>query len=248
MLGAEGHQASAVIDSAPPFPSSGGELYRLFLEHNQGNLHKWHHYFAIYERYFARFRNVPVAMLEIGISRGGSLSLWRKYFGASAQITGIDIDPECRQYAAPGTEVFIGDQADQTFLLDVVAKRGPFDIVIDDGGHNVRQQIVSYETLFPHVKEAGVYLVEDLHTNLWAQFLDDPSGISFLDIASRMAEKLTWWHHNPETFQRYGQPLDMRVGQVDVPEIARSVFSIAFYDSIVVFEKMRIPEPWHELR
>jgi hypothetical protein len=232
----------------PGFGSELGEFFRMFLEHNAGDLHKWHHYFSIYERHFARFRGRPISLLEIGVAKGGSLALWRRYFGPSAVITGIDVDPSCAQYTNGLTEVFIGNQVDTGFLASVAAKRGPFDIVIDDGGHTMRQQITSYETLFPHVKERGVYLVEDLHTSLWSSFLDHPLGISFLDVASRMAEKLTWWHKEPASWPRYGKPLAERAGAVDVPELARSVFSIAFYDSVVVFEKMRVPEPRHEVR
>jgi len=230
---------TAVIQSAPSFGADSGVLYRMFLEHKGDDLFKWHHYFAIYERYFARFRDQPISLLEIGVRGGGSLALWRQYFGPRARITGIDIDPACVEFRSEGTEIFIGDQVDRKFLADVADQRGPFDIVIDDGGHTTRQQIVSYEALFPHVKDGGVYLVEDLHTNLWGPYLDHPLGVSFLDVASRMAEKLTWWHNRVEP---------KKPDQSDVPAIARSVFSIAFYDSIVVFEKMRIPEPHHEIR
>jgi len=238
----------SVNESASVFGVDDGELYRMFIESGGGDIHKWHHYFAIYERYFARFREKPISLLEIGVSKGGSLRLWRKYFGPAAQITGIDVDPECSKYSSEGFNVSIGDQSDPEFLATVAEKYGPFDIVIDDGGHSARQQFVSYEILFPNVKDGGIYLVEDLHTSFWPAFMDYQAGVSFIDIASRMVEKLTWWHRDPGAMTRFGRPLAERTGNVDVPEITRSIFSIAFYDSVIVFEKKKIPEPWHEIR
>lgn len=63
---------------------------------NEGTIvHKWHHYLPIYERYFAPYKSLKPRFLEIGVSKGGSLSLWREYFGPDAVIFGIDIDPSC---------------------------------------------------------------------------------------------------------------------------------------------------------
>jgi 23S rRNA U2552 (ribose-2'-O)-methylase RlmE/FtsJ len=239
---------SHAVAASAAWPGETGELYRLFLENGRGDLHKWHHYFPIYERYFSRLRGKKLALLEIGVARGGSLRLWRRYFGADAMITGIDVDAESVRHRGENIEIFIGDQADAGFLTSVAERRGPFDLVIDDGGHTARQQIVSFETLFPFVRDGGVYLVEDLHTNLWPAYLDHPLGVSFLDVATRMAEKLTWWHHDERSFARYGRKAEEREGTVAVPEIARKLSSIAFYDSVVVFEKAAVPEPRHEVR
>ena len=49
----------------------------------------------------------------------------------------------------------------------MVDRYGPFDIIIDDGGHTMEQQIASIETLFPALNEGGVYLCEDTHTSYW---------------------------------------------------------------------------------
>ena len=39
-----------------------------------------------------------------------------------------------------------------------------FDIIIDDGGHTMRQQQISLGVLFDAVKSGGYYIMEDLHT------------------------------------------------------------------------------------
>ena len=118
-----------------------GDLYRLFMEPTQRTrrLHKWHHYFPVYERFIAPFRGRRVTLLEIGVQQGGSLELWRAYLGPAARIVGIDVDPACAAHGAAGTQVFIGDQADPAFLRRVLAEVGPPDLVIDDGGHTANQ-------------------------------------------------------------------------------------------------------------
>src|SRR5690242_5705755 len=114
-----------------------GDLYRIFLDsaRRTRRVHKWHHYFEIYEHFFSRFRGRSVTLLEIGVYKGGSLEMWRAYLGSKARIVGVDVEPFCANYATKGTQVFVGDQADPEFLNSVLTKIGPPDLVVDDGGH-----------------------------------------------------------------------------------------------------------------
>ena len=54
---------------------------------------KWSHYFDIYEQHFNKFVGKKPVVVEVGICRGGSAEMWKKYFGEGATIIGIDIDP-----------------------------------------------------------------------------------------------------------------------------------------------------------
>ena len=112
---------------------------------------KWLHYFEIYNRHFAKY---------IGIDKGGSLQIWKKIFGPKAKIIGIDIEPSCKEIEDEQIEVYIGDQADRDFWKRIKAKIPKVDILIDDGGHYMEQQIVTFEEMFPHIKDDGVYLCE----------------------------------------------------------------------------------------
>jgi len=117
---------------------------------NQGRLiHKWVHYFDIYHRHFERFRGRPVVIVEFGVSQGGSLEMWRDYFGDAATIYGVDIDERCADLGGPGTHILIGDQEDRDFLRSVGERTGPIDILIEDGGHKMAQQIATFEELYP---------------------------------------------------------------------------------------------------
>jgi hypothetical protein len=141
-----------------------GPLERYFDAVSEGpGIWKWRHYFDIYHRHFQKFVGRPVVVVEIGIYSGGSLLMWRDYFGEQSRIVGVDIEPACRQYAADSIDVFIGDQQDRGFWRDFCRQVPRIDIVIDDGGHQPEQQIATLECLLPHVSAGGVYLCEDVH-------------------------------------------------------------------------------------
>ena len=222
-------------------------LKELWESRTDGRCHKWVHYFEIYERYMSKFRNANPTYLEIGVQQGGSLDLMREYFG-QAKIIGIDIDPSCLQSMANGHDIFIGSQDNTCFLEDVAGKFDGFDIIVDDGGHTANQQITSFVTLFPHLKDGGVYIVEDLHVSQhWVGFQDSVLGINFLDYAKGLADKLSLWHMREDWFHnRYGQPLESRDN--NGPKFnnfaVNQIFSISFYDSIIAIEKRAITEPY----
>jgi SAM-dependent methyltransferase len=135
--------------------------FQWHFEHHTGRrVDKWRHYFQIYDRHFDRFRNEDVRVLEIGVDHGGSLQLWKKYFGHNAQVVGLDIDPACAQYTEDQIKIVIGNQADVALLKSL----GEFDIVIDDGSHKLQDQLASFEALWPQVR--GAYLIEDCHHQL----------------------------------------------------------------------------------
>jgi Methyltransferase domain len=149
-------------------------LMNYFVTHNTGpGIWKWLHYFDIYHRHLQKFRGKEVNILEIGIYSGGSLGMWRDYFGLGATIYGVDIEPACKAYANAWTRVFIGDQGDRRFWRAFKAEAPAVDVVIDDGGHRPNQQIVSLEELLPAMNPGGVYICEDIHgtRNKFASFV-----------------------------------------------------------------------------
>ena len=145
-------------------------LWHLFDGHRGRTIRKWPHYFPIYERHFAHLVDTRPAFIEIGCGKGGSLQMWRTYFGPGARIIGLDIRPECREYEEPGIHVRIGDQADSAFLGSVLDEFGPPDAVLDDGSHLMQDVTASFHHLYPALADRGVYMVEDLHTAYWPRF------------------------------------------------------------------------------
>jgi hypothetical protein len=139
-------------------------LRDFFSAHKEGRgIWKWNHYFDIYDLHFNRFRGSDVHILEVGIYSGGSLEMWQSYFGPRSKIYGVDIEPACKAYESDSVRVYIGDQADRGFWRRFKQEVPVVDIVIDDGGHLLEQQIVTLEELLPHLQPAGIYLCEDVH-------------------------------------------------------------------------------------
>ncbi len=203
------------------------DLWQDFLT-NQGKvIHKWEHYFPVYERHFAPWRGRSLTFLEVGVAKGGSLQMWRRYFGPLAQVVGIDIDPKCKAHEEDGVAVRIGDQSDPKFLASVIEEFGIPDVVLDDGSHQMHHIEATFDFLYPKLPKNGVYMVEDLHCSYWPDFggsVDDPK--TFINIAKSLVDKLNADHAR---------------GAVEPDAFTRDTFSIGFYDSIVVFEKGRIP-------
>jgi hypothetical protein len=209
-------------------------LYAFFTANRSGYpLDKWIHYFSIYDRHLSRYRGLPVRVLEIGVYRGGGLEMLRHYLGPDAKLVGVDID-EVARAAAGGYEVELGDQADPAFLQRVSEKHGPFDIVIDDGGHTMNQQIVSVETLFPMLQVGGTYLVEDCHTSYWPEYADQgPDGQTFIQWVKARLDDLNAYHYSRS--EHLVSPWQTCVDGLHV------------YDSMVVLTKDRHAAPFSEL-
>ena len=122
-------------------------------------------YFEVYDKHFRAIRERKLNILEIGVQYGGSVEMWAKYF-PYAHITGVDIDPMCKIHAGARVSIKIGDQSDRAFL----SQFKNYDIIIDDGGHTMSQQQISFEVLFPLLNPGGIYVIEDLHTSYWPEF------------------------------------------------------------------------------
>ena len=202
---------------------SDGFLHKYFLNNSSKRLHKWNHYFDIYERHLSRFRGKNLVMLEIGVFGGGSLNMWRAYLGTEAKIIGIDINPECKQYESDGIEIFIGSQDDST-LIDKILKKYPnISIVLDDGSHVMQHMSASFELLYDHLDPNGVYIVEDTHTCYWPEY---QGGLrqenSFIENVKNKIDEINAVHTR---------------SAVAVSKFTKSTDSICIYDSIVVFEK-----------
>ncbi len=80
-----------------------------YFHNNKKNLiHKWDHYFEIYDRHFKKYKGRDIVLLEVGVSTGGSLQMWSDYFGEGSKFYGIDIDPRCKEFENENTKIFIG--------------------------------------------------------------------------------------------------------------------------------------------
>jgi hypothetical protein len=123
-----------------------------------------HRYVELLEQLLRFHRDQALRILEIGIAEGWSLRLWERYFPRAA-VYGIDI--ERSDLRSPRITTFVADQADRKQLQKFLdANGGDFNVIIDDGGHTMPQQQISFGYLFPKVVPGGYYIIEDIHTSI----------------------------------------------------------------------------------
>jgi cephalosporin hydroxylase len=191
---------------------------------------KWSGYFDVYEHHLAKFRGKAPRILEIGVLGGGSIEMWHKYFGPGTFVVGIDINPDCEQYTYEGdTKIVIGDQGNPEFWKAFTPNFPEFDIIIDDGGHEMDQQLTTLQYTYPTLKEGGVYIVEDTHTSYWP----DWGGAygkqeTFLNRSKQITDVLNQQHFTEPHIDQ------------EILNVFSGLYSVTFYNSMVVFEKRKL--------
>jgi hypothetical protein len=220
------------IDDAGPEDSPIGRIFE-----RTDRIHKLRHYLPIYEAAFTRTNR----MLEIGVGRGGSLQMWREYL-PDATIVGLDIDPAAARHEEPKRRIHvrIGDQTDTSFLQGVVDEFGPFDTVLDDGGHNSTQMIGSFQYLFPRLKPGGVYVVEDVCASYWTWYRDQPE--SFVDFTKWLADAMHAAYMEITSLYQFMEGHPKRRKDVSVPLAATIIDRIEVFDSVVVVHRAAKPK------
>lgn len=128
-------------------------------KHKNYNTDKWeHNYIHTYGELFSDLREKEITLLEIGVQFGGSLEMWRDYF-VNGTIYGLDTD---------GSD-FTCDSTDKEAVEEEFKFRGrvdmTFDIIIDDGAHQVPKQVETFKNFIPMLKQGGIYVVEDFRGN-----------------------------------------------------------------------------------
>lgn len=206
--------------------------FRDFLSRTDGRtMVKMDHYLDVYHRLLGAAEGRDVRFLEIGVFKGGSIPMWKGFWGPNAQLTFVDIDEACRRFAEDRVTVEIGDQEDRDFMAGLGERHGPFNVIVDDGGHMMSQQIASFEALWPYLADGGVYIIEDTHTSYWPGF---GGGFraegSLMEYAKGLIDRMHSWYTDQDDIF----PLD---------PIARDLSSVHIFDSMVVIEKRRADPP-----
>lgn len=194
------------------------EIYKSYLASPYLSL-KHSAYFQVYEELLSKYRNKKITFVEVGVLNGGSLFMWRDFFGPEARIIGVDFNPLAKRWEEDGFEIFIGSQSSPDFWRDFFSSIGMVDVLLDDGGHTNEQQIVTTHQSIPFIKDGGLLIVEDVHASYFKDF-GNPSKYSFINYAKLFIDGI-----------------NARFPGVEVVKnmFRDAVYSVHFYDSIVAF-------------
>jgi predicted O-methyltransferase YrrM len=134
-----------------------------------------HSYGDFYDAEFARFRDRPISLLEIGVQFGESLRMWLEYFPDALRIYGVDKDTSRIWGTFPDNVVLVKADA---YCSKTAEAFGRLDIIIDDGSHALIDQIKALRLYLPHLLPGGVLVVEDVQHPDWFPELSAvvPSG------------------------------------------------------------------------
>jgi len=173
-------------------------------------------YFNVYDEIFSKYKGKNIVFVEIGVLSGGSLFMWRDFFGPEARIIGIDYNPNARKWIESGFEIYIGDQSDPEFWRGFLKNVGHIDVVLDDGGHTYEQQIVTAECLYSSINDGGTIAIEDTHTSYMRGF--GPRRYSFIEYSKNLIDRINF-----------------RYSELNNLQADRRIWSIRFYESVVSF-------------
>lgn len=187
----------------------------------------------VYERYFEKYKDSNIVLLELGVLNGGSLKTWEEYF-TNGKIVGLDIDPSKNKYKTDRTDIFIGSQ-NNSELIDLVKKSytNGFDIIIDDASHINQLSLESFNLLYDSVKPGGFYVIEDTHCtygdkwfNNFSNIVKDWPGMSYNENVN--------FDNNRVDFDKF---LFDKIELLDKKQ--GNIFSIHIHSETVVIEKVK---------
>jgi len=190
-------------------------------------------YLDIYDKHFNDIRDYVEVVVEIGVLNGKSLLMWKEYF-PNAIIYGIDIDPSCKQYEDERIKIFIGDQNDEAFLNKVKQDIGEYDILIDDGSHINKHQILTFNILYENLSKGGYYVIEDLR-------------MSYGEVVNGIDLRSSWpgmmynkpddpLKNNREDFNVF---LQSKIKELDFHMNTTNLIAIHNYPMIAIFENLK---------
>ena len=210
--------AGCDVNDAPSFWAMGVAVSTDKVTLPESHIAMSHTYQFPYERWLRPIRCKPLKFMEIGLgcgmpyrganggyaatTEGHSMPLWMAFL-PHANITVIEYDANCAfSFMANdplklGPELkrrvrmFSGDQSKADDLLLVVKQEGvgQQDVIIDDGGHSMMQQLTTLRTLLPWVKPGGILILEDLQSSYsWM----DPKWHDSGKVAKMMECELRW--------------------------------------------------------
>jgi len=179
-----------------------GVLHELALKHGSDKAD--HGFCDFYDEAFGKYRDRLGLMLEVGIKDGASHHMWLDYF-PHAKVVGMDLGVEGNRSLWPTDDrflFFIGDQGKLSDLRRIAKSKrtarwfvtpcttpdlgGYFDLIVDDGGHTMWQQQLTFAFLWPHVRPGGWYVIEDLHTSNYPDYGAGHAPETTLEMVERL--------------------------------------------------------------
>ena len=132
-----------------------------------------HGYSKFYEKKLDRFKNKKINILEIGSFAGASAAAFAKYFPDS-NVFCFDINISNFKFRSKNIQVFGIDINNKKIVAQTLKfifekyQFSNFDLIIDDGSHNLSDILAGLKLFYKFLKMKGIYIIEDFkHPNYY---------------------------------------------------------------------------------
>ena len=124
---------------------------------------KGHGYSIFYQKYFENLRSNNLKILEVGSFHGNASAALYFYFKKS-KLFAADIYPDLFRYRSNRIENFYVNSSDENSIQKNIIDKfsDNFDIIIEDAGHSLKDQIISLFMLFKKLNSGGLFIIEEL--------------------------------------------------------------------------------------
>ena len=135
---------------------------------------KGHGFSKFYKQKLEKLKNQKINILEIGSYAGASAAAFVKYLPKS-NIFCFDINISNFEYKSKKIHVFgldVNNRKKTIKTMNIIVDQyqiKEFDIIIDDGSHNLSDILTTLKFFFKYLKNKGLYIIEDFkHPNYYS--------------------------------------------------------------------------------
>ena len=132
-----------------------------------------HGFSKFYEEKLKNLKNRQINILEIGSYAGASAAAFVKFLPKS-NIYCFDVNISNFIYEAKNIKVYGIDIKNEKKINKILQnifiqyKFNNFDLIIDDGSHNLKDILIGIKIFFKFLKSGGIYVIEDFkHPNYY---------------------------------------------------------------------------------
>jgi hypothetical protein len=121
-----------------------------------------HEYSLFYDKYFKSIKNEKLNILELGTFKGGATAAFSIFF-KNSQIYSGDLYPDIFNFSSKNIINFKIDTSSESSINNVIVNNDlQYDVIIEDAGHYLKDQIISLFLLFKKLKSQGFFVIEEL--------------------------------------------------------------------------------------
>ena len=124
---------------------------------------KGHGYSNVYQKHFENLKLNNLNILEIGSYHGNASAALFFYF-KNSKFFAADIYPDLFRYKSNRIKNFYVNSSDENSIQENIIDKfsNNFDIIIEDAGHSLKDQIISLFMLFKKLNSKGLFIIEEL--------------------------------------------------------------------------------------